>query len=658
MARLAYNQILQRPSQLPLDTKHRLVDEEDDSILDDNILDHTSPEIAHAAQSMRRESFAAPSAAFSPRESAWTDFQFNSDPVSVQSASASSHPFPDQSSNNAFVRLESANEQSYANQAATWLPNGSPGSCTPTTAYEGFNADFNVKSDQPPYENDGLPVKHSSMYVGLPMRSGPMFQAGPALATSPQSAQDWMSTSSSDRMEFQAMQKRPRTGSPTYHPNPPLLRRDGIRKKNARFEIPAERTLRTIDHLINQTNDEQEIKELKQQKRLLRNRQAAYVTFCARVFLAGSPANENRLDSRQRKKQHTERLEEEKKHTSTIISELEEALGEMKLRETDWLREKENWMASHQQLQHYIDELTLEKEDLVQRHTIETRDLRQKNAILAEQAQKYEAISMSAVPSSTGYSADFSEFDHLTMESSPWDNFSMVNDFSLGGELKTEAALPDPSEGDKAVPRDDGKTATSGLLLMLLLCGAWVASSNNAAVSAPLPRMPEDVRLASAEVLETIYKDAGIPSQRIVRRNGHAVELKLSNTMPTSVKTTLSASEIASLSSSPLASLHQQLAAPSHAQQREQAFSLSANQYNGISSGDFVDEDRPVVAHRRNLGEALAALRNDKQGSAAEIYTRSLLWNEVPTDVVRDFARMVAECPSDAARRENGDSLG
>jgi hypothetical protein len=52
-------------------------------------------------------------------------------------------------------------------------------------------------------------------------------------------------------------------------------RRDGIRKKNARFEIPAERTLSNIDHLISQSNNEDEIKELKQQKRLLRNRQAA-----------------------------------------------------------------------------------------------------------------------------------------------------------------------------------------------------------------------------------------------------------------------------------------------------------------------------------------------------------------------------------------------
>ena len=58
---------------------------------------------------------------------------------------------------------------------------------------------------------------------------------------------------------------------------PPDSIPDGIRKKNARFEIPAERNLHNIDTLIMQTQDEAERKELKQQKRLLRNRQAAYV---------------------------------------------------------------------------------------------------------------------------------------------------------------------------------------------------------------------------------------------------------------------------------------------------------------------------------------------------------------------------------------------
>jgi len=36
-------------------------------------------------------------------------------------------------------------------------------------------------------------------------------------------------------------------------------------------------------------------------------------------------------------------------------------------------------------------------------------------------------------------------------------------------------------------------------------------------------------------------------------------------------------------------------------------------------------------------------MRRDSKESAAEVYTRSLLWDQVPADVVRDFARMVGQ---------------
>jgi hypothetical protein len=91
---------------------------------------------------------------------------------------------------------------------------------------------------------------------------------------SPQTSQGWVGgASSGDGADGQS--KPVRTSSSFRNASTLHMRRDGIRKKNARFDIPAERTLGTIDFLISQTNDEDEIKELKQQKRLLRNRQAA-----------------------------------------------------------------------------------------------------------------------------------------------------------------------------------------------------------------------------------------------------------------------------------------------------------------------------------------------------------------------------------------------
>ena len=94
-----------------------------------------------------------------------------------------------------------------------------------------------------------------------------------AVSMSPQSSQGgWASATSSDSAE-----QRVGPGSPRFRPMSPMtvLRSDGIRKKNARFEIPRERNLANIDALIMSSTDEQEKKELKQQKRLLRNRQAA-----------------------------------------------------------------------------------------------------------------------------------------------------------------------------------------------------------------------------------------------------------------------------------------------------------------------------------------------------------------------------------------------
>ena len=308
--------------------------------------------------------------------------------------------------------------------------------------------------------------------------------------------------------------------------------------------------------------------------------------------------------------------------------------------------ERDSWLASQQQMHKYIEDLMTEKEEMIRSHTVETGELRKKNAVLAEQAQKLESISMSTVPSSTGYSTDFSEFDHLTMETSPWDNFSMVNDFSMETDLKQENSLVISSKKERPSSKDEEKTATSGLLLMLLLCGAWVASSSNTAAPPSIPTMPEDVRVASAVVLENIYKDAGLSSVR-------PLECSNSNGIrrASTQSSAFSASPYASMSRSPLSTLHHRLITPSEQQQRDTAFSLSASQYNGITSDELYDDHvSPTSNRRRNLGEALAAMRHGTQGSAAEVYTRSLMWDEVPTKVVRDFARMVAESKSATTR--------
>ncbi|KAL3481934.1 hypothetical protein BJX99DRAFT_217833 [Aspergillus californicus] len=145
-------------------------------------------------------------------------------------------------------------------------------------------------------------------------------------------------------------------------------------KKNSRFEIPPERTLENIDQLIARSTFEEEIKELKQMKRLLRNRQAA-------------------LDSRQRKRHRTERLEEEKKQLTSVITDLEEALCDSRAREAELLEEKRESTAAIQQIAQYIDGLHDDKDELIHANTIlEVAELRKSNIILRETMEKIKAL--------------------------------------------------------------------------------------------------------------------------------------------------------------------------------------------------------------------------------------------------------------------------
>ncbi len=108
------------------------------------------------------------------------------------------------------------------------------------------------------------------------------------------------------------------------------------------------------------------------------------------------------------------------------------------------------------------------------------------------------------------------------------------------------------------------------------------------------------------------------------------------------------------LTASSLDVLQQQLLQPTPAQEQEQVFGLTPDQYNNVVAPHsyYQGELGPSPSHtptgptmskgRREL----AAMRDRQRGgknaeSAAEVYTRSLLWDKVPAEVVREFARFV-----------------
>lgn len=348
------------------------------------------------------------------------------------------------------------------------------------------------------------------------------------------------------------------------------------------------------------------------------------------------PTNSStRLDSRQRKKQHTERLEDEKKHYTAVISDLEEDLAEAKLALDDFAQKE-------QQYQRYIENMQLEKEEMVRAHTIESGDLRKKVSVLTEHIQRLEVTPMASAPTSS-FVNDYADIDSLTMDGA-WDNISFLNDFTTEAEVKVETSLVPLKKADNSLLSEPEKPAAQGLLLMLLLLGAFIASKGP---SPALPTMNEDIRAASTTLLEDIFKDAGV--QQAASGISEAVApLPSGGSWSSNPVASMGGSEMVGVTQSTLGDLADRLAQPTEEQNHEQLFSLTAEQYNGLTSQDFLQNapKRSTSQGRRNLGETLAAMRSNKKESAAEVYTRSLLWDQVPSEVVRSFAKMVSEANS------------
>jgi hypothetical protein len=582
---------------LTLDTTsqaQKFFDEDEATILDDGILERGTIDSGldmSPPMGDRRDSFAVGGPIFSPKTEDWQS-------VDMQSVS-SNNPFLEPQNNNPFTRQDA--HVTYGSQTQSWSMGHTSGTCTPVQ-YDGIEATYDGGASlfqrtipmQTPFSN---PTGHVPLFSAV----GPTT----SMPTSPQ--KDWMTA------DFKGQSlKRPHVDSSSIRSHNEMRRGDGIRKKNARFDIPAERNLDNIDTLISQSTDDQEIKELKQQKRLLRNRQAA-------------------LDSRQRKKQHTERLEEEKKQYTGVISSMEEEIADLNGKLAQLLREKEF-------LQNHIEDLSIEKEEMVQRHTIETGDLRKKVSILTDHVQRLET---SAMPNNNGFNNGFNDMENITMEGT-WDNMGgYMEDYAMEPEVKQELQVVQ-KKNEITLGSEVEKPATqNGLLFMLFLVGAFVLSNRS---SPTFPRVSEDMREASDAILSNILKDADM---------SHASNSVMESAAPqpsgaswaTTGTVQMGGHAMDSVAPSMLGDLADSLTQPTEQQANEQVFSLTPAQYNGVTSQEFIRaQPPPTSTKRRNLAEALANMRPSDKQSASEVYTRSLLWEQIPGDVVRNFAKMVAEC--------------
>ncbi|KAI9171414.1 hypothetical protein HJFPF1_00897 [Paramyrothecium foliicola] len=603
---------------LTVDTSHaqKFFDETDKAVLEESIIDHSALdsglELSPPMADSRRESFAVGgSALFSPKTEDWQSVDMQSVP--------SNNPFLDQHSNNPFLRME--HSQSYGSQANAWTMNHSASVPAGLQHFDSMPGDFDANASIFQHSMQGqTPFGNAANIFGA---LGPANQSMPA---SPQ--KEWVASA-------QALNKKMPPNSPAIRSHNDLRRGDGIRKKNARFDIPAERNLSNIDHLISQSTDDQEIKELKQQKRLLRNRQAAYVETPAKFTHRMKDANiHDRLDSRQRKKLHTERLEDEKKQYTGIISEMEDEITSLKTKIEQLLIDKQSCVD-------YIETMTMEKDEMIRAHTIETGELRKRLGVLTEHIQHYESAAPSTVSGAHAFPGVFDGMEGMAMGGS-WDNTGVVTDYHVDPEPPKQEMSLVPSKSE------DEKGASQGsLLFMLFLVGAFVMSSRS---TPSIPRVSEDVRVASATLLNNVLKDAGV--------NGHPSGVQALAPQPSgSAWMEASGSSVGhmhmndmgvdNVAPSMLAELGDSLTRPTEDQTHEQIFSISAAQYNGVSDQNFMQNapERSTSQGRKNLADALAAMRaTTKQTGAADVYTRSLLWDQIPSDVVRNFAKMFVEC--------------
>lgn len=264
-----------------LDTK-RPAYFEDDIVLDPTILDSDIMEGPHHHDyPSRKESFANNSGVLSPADSqAWDAHYPNGLPIDPASAGLPAHFHDD---NNGFVRHHSISHvpayQHHPAGPGVWpMAHGSE-HCPPAGGVEMMPS--SQAFEGVPYVHHRADSAHASFSHPPPPPpfNGPQVETGfipaPQVQTpmSPQSHQDWMALAAQE-LEAGPGPKRLRTGSPP-RTIIDMQRRDGIRKKNGRIDIPQERNIHTIDELIETTKDEELLKELKQQKRLLRNREAA-----------------------------------------------------------------------------------------------------------------------------------------------------------------------------------------------------------------------------------------------------------------------------------------------------------------------------------------------------------------------------------------------
>jgi hypothetical protein len=329
-------------------------------------------------------------------------------------------------------------------------------------------------------------------------------------------------------------------------------------------------------------------------------------------------------------------------------------------------RQHEAEVRLHQQreYEHYIQNLSFERDEAIRSKTLETAELRKMNNILKDHIRDYERAAASTHGLHDGISNEFSSFDELGTEDSNWeDDFSLINnnDFIHDPMEQTDmvSAPPPPPPPPTNSSSTESKSDTPfswNAFYMCLLFGAFIASNSGTNSKPAVPALSEEYRTESANVLKAVLASGpGVPRALIPSSSPEAVRSHAHHRAPA----TISGPEMAKMTKAPqdnLEALHSSLTAPSRRQRETAAFSLSAASYDHLTNPDpFLSgpdaPEEPFEAKPSKLQTAFNAMQESRQDVDKvinrDVNERSVMWERVPEKVLRDFRRMVEDAEMD-----------
>lgn len=349
-----------------------------------------------------------------------------------------------------------------------------------------------------------------------------------------------------------------------------------------------------------------------------------------------------RLDSRQRKKKHTEDLEEEKKEWVERQNQLARDNEDMIARMEEMTLSYNNLRQTAENLQMQVRGLENEKEELINKNILETGDLRRKITVLREQL---ESSPVSHPPEYNDFTTDL---ENLNMSESDWSHYltefpDVDQDLKPHGvESNLVVGLSRKDTHMSDIPEE--KPSVGGKVLQLFtLVGALIAARPT---TAP-PTMPAEYQAEGQALVEHVLNaNPGLQQASMALLPGSNIQWH----QPSNAQGQ-AAPAFSPHANAPASALTRRVLGQTKQQMAEAAFSMTAAQYQSMTNADFSrrsyenSDDRSSAPVRKSLSERIRENREATQDgeNMGEVYTRSLMWDRIPADVVQEFKRLVTE---------------